>query len=118
MALTWANFWDILAQEFWGRDFSVMASENGAVKRYDNIAGADSVRGTAAVDGPDGRAICADACAGWDGNAIKGWEGGHRGDRREPSSRGKLEECLIFVLFLSRKKNNMLKPSTAQAGRF
>ena len=33
MALTWANFWDSSAQEFWGRDFSVMASENGAVER-------------------------------------------------------------------------------------
>ena len=43
MALTWANFWDILAQEFWGREFSVMASEKVAVKQYNNIAGADSV---------------------------------------------------------------------------
>jgi hypothetical protein len=43
MALTWANFWDISAQEFWGQEFSVMASEKGAVKRYDDIAGADSV---------------------------------------------------------------------------
>ncbi len=43
MALTWANFWDILAQEFWGREFSVMASEKGAFERYDDIAGADSV---------------------------------------------------------------------------
>ncbi len=53
------------------------------------------------IDGPDGRAVRADACAGWDGNAIKGWEGGHRGDRHEPLSRGKLLKCLIFVLFLS-----------------
>ncbi len=33
MASIWANFWDILAQEFWGQEFSVMASENGAVKQ-------------------------------------------------------------------------------------
>ncbi len=31
MASIWANFWDILAQKFWGQEFSVMASENGAV---------------------------------------------------------------------------------------
>ncbi len=43
MALTWANFWGISAQEFWGREFSVMASEKGAVECYDNIAGADSI---------------------------------------------------------------------------
>jgi hypothetical protein len=118
MALTWANFWGISAQEFWGREFSVMASEKGAVECYDNIAGADSIWGTAIIDGPDGRAVCTDACAGWDGKAIKGWEGGHRGDWCEPSSQGKLEECLIFVLFLCRKKNNTPKPSTAQAGWF
>ncbi len=46
MASIWANFWDILAQEFWGQEFSVMASGNGAVKRYDNIAGAYSIGGT------------------------------------------------------------------------
>jgi hypothetical protein len=112
-----------------------MASENGAVERYDDIAGADSIGGTAVgqysppmvaevggeyvvlpgqcsngetlpinaacIDGPDGCAVCADACAGWDGNTIEGWEGGHCGDRREPSSQGKLLKCLIFVLFLS-----------------
>jgi hypothetical protein len=43
MALTWANFWDILAREFWGREFSVMVSEKGAIKQYNNIAGADSI---------------------------------------------------------------------------
>ncbi len=42
------------------------------------------------VDGLDGRAIRADACAGWDGNAIEGWEEGHHGSRREPLSRGTL----------------------------
>ncbi len=65
MALIWANFWGISAQEVWSREFSVMASENGAVERYgdiansvmalengaveryDNIAGADSIGGTA-----------------------------------------------------------------------
>ncbi len=47
MASIWANLWDILAQKFWGQKFSVMASENGAVKRYDDIAGADSIGGTA-----------------------------------------------------------------------
>ncbi len=46
MASIWANFWDILAQEFWGQEFSVMASENGAIEQYDDIAGADSIRGT------------------------------------------------------------------------
>jgi hypothetical protein len=66
-----------------------MASENGAVEQYDDITGANSVGGTAVVDGPDGCAVRADACAGWDGDAIEGWEGGHRGDRREPSFRGK-----------------------------
>jgi hypothetical protein len=136
MVITWANLWSISAQEVWGREFSLMmASEHGAVDRYNHIAGADSVGGTAVgqysppmvdevggeyvvlpgwcsngetlpidaacVDGPDGRAVRPDAYAGWDGNAIEGWEGGHRGDRREPSSRGKLLKCLIFVLFLS-----------------
>ncbi len=47
MASIWANFWGILAQEVWGQEFSVMASENGAVEQYDNIAGADSIGGTA-----------------------------------------------------------------------
>ncbi len=65
MASIWANLWGILAQEVWGREFSVMASENGAVKqydditnsvmasengaveRYDDIASADSIGGTA-----------------------------------------------------------------------
>ena len=47
MASIWANLWDVLAQEFWGREFSVMASENGAVEQYDDIAGADSIGGTA-----------------------------------------------------------------------
>ncbi len=32
MASIWAIVWDILAQEFWGQEFSVMASENGAVE--------------------------------------------------------------------------------------
>ncbi len=47
MASIWANLWDTLAQEFWGQEFSVKASENGAVKGYNNIAGADSIGGTA-----------------------------------------------------------------------
>jgi hypothetical protein len=47
MASIWANLWDTLAQEFWGQEFSVMASENGAVERYDDIAGADSIGGAA-----------------------------------------------------------------------
>jgi hypothetical protein len=47
MASIWAIFWDILAQEFWGQEFSVMASENGAVEQYNDIAGANSIRGTA-----------------------------------------------------------------------
>ncbi len=42
-----ASIWDISAKKFWGREFSVMASENGAVERYDDIAGADSIRRTA-----------------------------------------------------------------------
>jgi hypothetical protein len=40
------------------------------------------------VDGPDGRAVHTDACAGWNGNTIEGWKGGHRWYRREPSSQG------------------------------
>ncbi len=47
MVSIWANFWDILAQEFWGQEFSVMALENGAVKQYDDIVGANSIGGTA-----------------------------------------------------------------------
>jgi hypothetical protein len=64
MASIWANFWDILAHEFWGREFSVMASENGAVEQYDDIAGADSIGGTAVGQYPPprgcggGRRIC------------------------------------------------------------
>jgi hypothetical protein len=46
MALIWANFW-YPAQEDWGQEFSVMASENGAVEQYKDIAGADSIGGTA-----------------------------------------------------------------------
>ena len=64
MASIWAIFWDILAQKFWGREFSVMASENGAVKRYNDITGADSIGGTAVGQYPPphgregGRRIC------------------------------------------------------------
>jgi hypothetical protein len=47
MVSIWAIFWDISAQEFWGQEFSVMASENGAVKQYDDIAGANSIQETA-----------------------------------------------------------------------
>ncbi len=47
MASIWANLWDTLAQEFWGQEFLVMASENGAVEQYNNIAGAGSIGGTA-----------------------------------------------------------------------
>jgi hypothetical protein len=47
MASIWAIFWDISDQKFWGREFSVMASENGAVERYNDIAGANSIGGTA-----------------------------------------------------------------------
>jgi hypothetical protein len=46
MALIWANFW-YWAQKVWGQEFSVMASENGAVEQYNDIAGADSIGGTA-----------------------------------------------------------------------
>ncbi len=42
------------------------------------------------VDGLYGHAVHVDACAGWDGNAIEGWEGGHRGSQREPLSQGTL----------------------------
>jgi hypothetical protein len=37
VALIWSNFWDI----------SAWTTENGAVKQYDNVAGADDVGGTA-----------------------------------------------------------------------
>ena len=47
MASIWANLWDTSAQEIWGQEFSVMASENGAIEQYDNIAGANSIGGTA-----------------------------------------------------------------------
>ncbi len=82
MVLIWANLWGILAQEVWGREFSVMVSENGAVEQYDdvtysvmasengaveqynNIAGANSIGGTAVGQYPlphgggGGRRIC------------------------------------------------------------
>ncbi len=47
MASICAIICDISAIEYWGQEFSVMALENGAVKQYNDIAGADSIGGAA-----------------------------------------------------------------------